>query len=348
MGASEIVKSKLAFRRFARLPKDTNRTEHLRIADEVTFGGTGFDRAAALRENAESLESALGEKAARILPVWRGKIPVQCCESAKLGWVAPGNDCFKDSVEPPILLGLPEGIPSFARDISKWNPGESVQATGFYDASEQSHPDFPDSWAFVDLRLHMTRLDAREAELAATAKAALGWHSSHKFCAKCGQPSRPECGGWRRDCSSCNSQHFCRTDPVVIMLITRGNSVLVGRSHEWPRKTYSLLAGFMEPGETVAAAVRREVFEETSVRVGAVEMLATQPWPFPTSLMIGCRGEALSSEINIDPAEIQDAKWLAREEMLDVYAGLREDIAPPRKGAIAHFLLYNWLSDRLR
>ena len=320
----------------------------MRIAEEVTFGGTGFDRAVALRENRESLESALRAETSRVLPIWHGKIPLQSRESDRLGWVPYDSDCFKDSVEPPILLGTADGIPSFARDISNWNPDESVLASGFYDVSQQSHPDFPEEWVFVDLRLHMTRLEAQEAELAAIAKAALGWHSSHKFCSRCGQPSHAECAGWRRDCVSCNSQHFCRTDPVVIMLITRQNSVLVGRSHAWPKKTYSLLAGFMEPGETVAAAVRREVFEETSVRVGSVEMLATQPWPFPASLMIGCIGEALSTEIKIDPAEIEDAVWLSREEMLDVYAGLREDVAPPRKGAIADFLLYNWLGDRLR
>ncbi|MDE0112019.1 MAG: NAD(+) diphosphatase [Albidovulum sp.] len=319
----------------------------MRIAEEVTFGGTGYDRAAWLRESAESLGLALDQGTARILPVWRGKIPLRNGENPMLGWVERGSSCFKDSLEPPILLGMPEGIPSFAQDISNWVPGGPGPDPGFLDASKQSHPELPDGWEFVDLRLHMTRLDANEAELAAVAKATLGWHASHQFCARCGQPSYPECAGWRRDCHSCKSQHFCRTDPVVIMLVKRGNSILVGRSREWPSKTYSLLAGFMEPGETAAAAVRREVFEETSVKVGAVEILATQPWPFPTSLMIGCRAEALSSEIKIDPVEIEDAKWLSREEMLDVYAGAREDVAPPRKGAIAHFLIYNWLCDRL-
>ena len=319
----------------------------MRYTENVTFCGTGLDRGAALRENSDWLRLALRRQGARVLPVWRGKIPIRMGQSAKLAWLPPDCDCFKDSSESPILLGLPDGNPAFARDISNWDPGESARPSEFLDASKQSHPDIPDECFFVDLRLHMTQLDAREAELAAIAKAVLGWHSTHRYCARCGRPSHPECAGWRRDCNHCDSQHFCRTDPVVIMLITRGNSVLVGRSYEWPSKTYSLLAGFMEPGETVEAAVRREVFEETSVRVGEVEMLTTQPWPFPTSLMIGCRGEALSSEINIDATEIEDAKWLSREDMLDVYAGIREGVAPPRKGAIAHFIIYSWLAGKL-
>jgi NAD+ diphosphatase len=131
------------------------------------------------------------------------------------------------------------------------------------------------------------------------------------------------------------------------MLITAGNSVLLGRSPGWPQGMFSLLAGFVEPGETIEAAVRREVLEETAVRVGAVSYLASQPWPFPASLMIGCRGEALSTEISIDPAEIEHALWLTREEMVLVMAGEHPVVKPSRRGAIAHFLLGNWLADTL-
>jgi NAD+ diphosphatase len=153
--------------------------------------------------------------------------------------------------------------------------------------------------------------------------------------------------GWQRDCPSCSAHHFPRTDPVVIMLITRGNSVLVGRSHGWPEGMYSLLAGFVEPGETIEAAVRRETFEEAGIRVGAVSYLASQPWPFPSSLMLGCRGEALDDAITIEPNEIDDAIWVSREEMMDVFAGNSTRLKPARKGAIAHFLIWNWLADRL-
>jgi NAD+ diphosphatase len=131
------------------------------------------------------------------------------------------------------------------------------------------------------------------------------------------------------------------------MLITRGDRVLLGRSPGWPDGMFSLLAGFVEPGETIEAAVRREVFEESGVKVGAVRFLADQPWPFPASLMIGCRGEALTDEIVIDPVEIEAARWVTRAELLTVFAGDHPEIRPARRGAIAHFLLERWLADRL-
>jgi NAD+ diphosphatase len=134
---------------------------------------------------------------------------------------------------------------------------------------------------------------------------------------------------------------------VVIMLVTRGNAVLLGRSPGWPEGMMSLLAGFVEPGETVEAAVRREVWEEAGVRVGAVTYLASQPWPFPASLMLGCRGEALSEAITTDPVELEAALWVSRERMALVFMGEDPEIRAPRVGAIAGFLLREWLADRL-
>jgi NAD+ diphosphatase len=153
--------------------------------------------------------------------------------------------------------------------------------------------------------------------------------------------------GWRRKCVTCGTQHFPRTDPVVIMLVTRANEVLLGRQAMWPPGMYSLLAGFMEPGETIEAAVRRETFEETGITVGRVEYLASQPWPFPSSLMIGCRGEALTSDIHLDQVELEDAIWVRRERLLAALAGRDPVLRPARQGAIARFLLERWLADRL-
>jgi NAD+ diphosphatase len=181
----------------------------------------------------------------------------------------------------------------------------------------------------------------------ATAKAVLHWHRSHGFCAVCGVASEVSQGGWQRTCPACGAHHFPRTDPVVIMLVTRGNSVLLGRSPAWPEGMYSLLAGFVEPGETLEAAVRREVLEEAGVHCGAVSYLASQPWPFPASLMFGARAEALSEAIVLDPEELEHALWVTREEMVTVMAGLHPTIKPARNGAIAHFILVNWLADRL-
>lgn len=121
----------------------------------------------------------------------------------------------------------------------------------------------------------------------------------------------------------------------------------MGRSHAWPDGMYSLLAGFIEPGESLEAAVRREVFEEAGIRVGSVSYLSSQPWPFPASLMFGCEGKALTADINIDPNEIEDALWVSREEMLDVLEGVHPKLKPARRGAIAHFLIENWLADTL-
>ena len=157
----------------------------------------------------------------------------------------------------------------------------------------------------------------------------------------------PADGGWRRSCPACGAQHFPRTDPVVIMLILHGNSVLLGRQAAWPPGMYSLLAGFMEPGESIEAAVRRETLEETGIAVGRVEYLASQPWPFPSSLMIGCRGEALTREIDRDLAELEDARWVTREQTVAALAGDDPDLRPARRGSIARFLIERWLADRL-
>jgi NAD+ diphosphatase len=317
----------------------------MRNAETVTFGGSGLDRAAALRGDAVQQAAMLADPAARVVPFWRGKPLV---EGEGLGWVAPGHDVLREAGV-TVFLGLDAAGPRFAADISVWEPQDDYEAdqTAFLDPTEQRHPALPASMRFVELRGVMVRLTPREAEIAAMARALFGWHGHHGFCAKCGQPSVVAMAGWQRTCAACGTHHFPRTDPVVIMLITRGNSVLMGRSPAWPEGMYSLLAGFIEPGETIEAAVRREVFEEAGVRVGAVRYLASQPWPFPASLMLGCQGDALSEEITLDPAEIEDALWLSREQMVGVMAGLHPTIKPSRQGAIAHFLIANWLADRL-
>ena len=317
----------------------------MRIAETVTFGGSGLDRAAALRGDAARLASLRVDPAARVCVWWRGK-PLLAGDG--LGLVAPDHPALADQAEGMVFLGFDEGAPRFAADISGWEPPEvDAAALGqFFDSTEQVHPDL-DGMRFTELRAVMAGLSPREAELAAMARALFGWHAHHGFCAKCGARSLWAMAGWQRDCPACGAHHFPRTDPVVIMLITRGNSVLMGRSPGWPEGMYSLLAGFVEPGETIESAVRREVVEEAGVRVGAVRYLASQPWPFPASLMLGCHGEAESEAITIDPAEIEDALWLTREEMVGVMAGLHPRIKPSRRGAIAHFLIANWLADRL-
>ncbi|WP_415922702.1 NAD(+) diphosphatase [Tateyamaria sp. SN6-1] len=321
----------------------------MRHAETVTFGGSGLDRAGELRANPEALAAAGQHPDARSIVLWKGKPLIDTARPAQLLRVPMDHPILSEASVPPVFLGREEGAPRFAHDVSGWAP-EDVDASalgGFLDPTEQRYPGLPDTHVFAELRRVMTWLSPRDAELAATAKAVMSWHDTHRFCARCGAASDVTHGGWQRTCPACGAHHFPRTDPVVIMLITHGNSVLVGRSPGWPEGMYSLLAGFVEPGETLEAAVRREVFEEVGVQVGPVGYLSSQPWPFPASLMFGCHGQATSTEITVDPSEIEDACWLTREEMADVFAGLRSDILPARKGAIAHFLIENWLADTL-
>ncbi|WP_420557850.1 NAD(+) diphosphatase [Roseovarius sp.] len=318
----------------------------MRHAETVTFGGSALDRAADLRDKPDEIAAAARD----VVLLWRGKPLVEGPGLDRLVRLPVDHPVLSLADPEAVLLGRQEdGRLIEARELVDWEP-EDVdpdQMNSFVDVSEQRHPLMRETEVFAELRRVMTRLSPRDAELAATAKGVLHWHVSHRFCARCGAQSAPAQAGWQRVCPSCGAHHFPRTDPVVIMLITHGNSVLMGRSPHWPAGMYSLLAGFVEPGETIEAAVRREVREEAGVRVGAVEYLASQPWAFPASLMFGCRGVALSREITIDPVEIEDAMWISREEMMQAFAGSHPVLSPARKGAIAQFLLRNWLADTL-
>ena len=337
----------------------------MRVAEEITFGTSSLDRAGGLRRDGARLARALAE-GAPVLPMWRGKpmaVPAAAGDGAGMALAfrrigdavlveAGGGNGAGPGAAEAVLLGMAEdgASPVFALDVSAWTPEalDAAEITAFRDPSVQVHPSERASGAgFHELRGMMTALSRRDAELAATARAVLGWHATHRFCSACGAASLAAEAGWHRHCPACDTRHFPRTDPVVIMLITHADRVLLGRSPGWPPGMYSLLAGFVEPGETVEAAVRREVFEEAGIRVGRVDYLSSQPWPFPMSLMLGCHGRALDTAITRDPEEIEDARWLSRSELLEVFAGNRPGMLPARKGAIAHFLLQHWLSDRL-
>jgi len=185
-----------------------------------------------------------------------------------------------------------------------------------------------------------------EAETYAAARSVLDWHSRHQFCANCGTQTTMFRGGWGRLCPNCGAEHFPRTDPVVIMIAEHAGRALVGRGPQWPAGRYSALAGFMEPGESIEEAVAREIFEEAGVRVRNVRYIASQPWPFPSSLMMACIGEAEDDVITIDPHELQDAMWVSREDVRKSLAG--DPSAPflsPPHYAIAHTLLTAWVEE---
>lgn len=196
----------------------------------------------------------------------------------------------------------------------------------------------------------MSGMTAQDLAVYGVARSMAGWHARHRFCAVCGHPTQLVKAGWQRSCTfeTCNAEHFPRTDPVVIMLVEHEGLLLLGRQPRFPAKRFSALAGFIEPGETLEEAVAREVFEEAGVRVNAVSYVASQPWPFPSSLMIGCHAMATSAELTIDGNELQEARWFTRAEVTEAMAavengGIGESFGAPPRHAVAWHLLDWWL-----
>lgn len=180
----------------------------------------------------------------------------------------------------------------------------------------------------------------------AEAKAILHWHARHRFCANCGAPTKVAQAGWQRDCPACDAHHFPRTDPVVIMLAIKGDRCVLGRSARFAPTMWSCLAGFVEPGEAFEDAVRRETREEAGIACGRVTYYASQPWPFPSSLMIGCHTEALSTEITVDRTELEDARWFDRDEIAAMLLRQHPDgLTTPPPVAIAHHIIRAWVEN---
>jgi NAD+ diphosphatase len=231
-----------------------------------------------------------------------------------------------------VFLGLLDGAPRFALAFDR-TVLEALKERG-------------EEFAVTDLRTLAVQamVDAVHLPLLAEARALLNWHGRHRFCPNCGSPSRTVEAGWRRDCPACKVQHFPRTDPVVIMLTIDGERCLLGRSGRFIANSWSCLAGFVEPGETIEEAVRREVHEEAGITCGRVRYVASQPWPFPNSLMIGCQAQALTRDIVIDRNEIEAARWFEREEVELMLARQHPDglITPPPV-AIAYHIIRGWV-----
>ena len=278
------------------------------------FTGGTLDRADRVRHDPELLAQAQADPRARLL-VLHGLDP-ELDGAGRLRWVPLDGT-------PALFLGFDEGIPCFGAPLAPGTvlpPGRSPALAAMLDAF---HP--------------------ADAALYAAARSLIDWHARHGHCAVCGTPSEVFRAGWGRRCPNCAAEHFPRVDPVVIMLAEQGGEVLLGRQPSWPAGRYSALAGFLEVGEAVEDAVRRETLEEAGVRVGKVRYIASQPWPFPSQLMIACIGEALDRTISIDTHELQDARWFTRAEVLQALAGDPDAPfgAPPRY-AIAHTLLHAW------
>lgn len=239
---------------------------------------------------------------------------------------------------------------------------ERVYFAGLLDDGAIVAREAPDEGAFVetnqlviparpDILLKDLRAITMEGVLPANligalgqAKSLLHWHARHRFCSMCGARTEPASAGYRRDCKACGAQHFPRTDPVVIMLAVRGEECLLGRQPRFNKGMYSALAGFLEPGETIESAVRREILEESAIEIGRVAYHASQPWPFPSSIMIGCIAEAVTSRIEIDRTELEDCRWFTRSEVETMFARTHpKGFLAPNPAAIAHHLLHAWM-----
>ena len=233
-----------------------------------------------------------------------------------------------------VFLGLLNGAGRFGIGLA---PGVAEALKG--------HADFH----VTDLRSIAVQglVEADHLPPIAEAKALLHWHARHRFCANCGGPSNLVQGGWKRDCPACKTEHFPRTDPVVIMLAVHGDRCLLGRSARFVASMWSCLAGFVEPGEAIEDAVRRETREEAGIICGRVSYFASQPWPFPTSLMIGCYAEALSTEVIVDRSELEDARWFDRDEVAAMLLRRHPTgLATPPPVAIAHHIIRTWVEDQ--
>jgi len=276
------------------------------------FAGAGLDRADHLRADATAIAELCAQGDACEL-IWENGAPAIDGEG-HLIWHA-------FSGERPILLGLNNGAPCFTA--------------------------LPDGDAAVDARAHfqlLSLLDADDAPTFAAALSLANWHRRHGHCSVCGVATEPNRGGWSRKCGHCGAEHYPRVDPVVIMLAEHDGRLLLGRQPHYPPGRYSALAGFVEPGESIEAAVARELREESGIAVTRVRYLCSQPWPFPSSLMIGAHAVASDESLAIDTNELDDARWFTREE---VVAALARDgtapFQPPPRSAIARTLLERWV-----
>ena len=282
------------------------------------FTGGTLDRADPLRNDAGKLAAAMADPRARLLRL-RALEP-ELDEDGGLVWDSIAEAHPDGEI---VLLGLDEGgVPHFACA----NPEEAIVS----------------GRAFTIFRI-LERLSAEDAAHYAAARSVVDWHMRHRFCAVCGTGTEPFRAGWGRKCPRCSAEHFPRVDPVVIMLAEFGDKVLMGRGPGWPPGRYSALAGFVEPGESIEEAVARETFEEAGVRVRDVRYIASQPWPFPSSLMIAAIGVADDDALSIDPNELEDAIWVSRDAVRAVMAGEPGPFVAPPPYAIAFNLLSAWI-----
>jgi len=300
-----------------------------------TFAGNPLDRSGDRRNDPEWLAEQAARPDALALVLWEGRpLLEEHADGPRLAWlsleharaVAPDREAF---------LGLWKDAPCFAVEVE----GSADPAAG----------SLAGLGAFHEMREAAALLSGPEAAMAGVAKSLFDWRRRHGFCAACGVESHNACGGWKRVCPACAAEHFPRVDPVTIMLpvFSGGDEprCLLGRQAAWPEGRMSALAGFLEPGETIEEACAREIAEEAGLTVTAVRYHSSQPWPFPSQLMIGLIAEVSDDQATPDQTELEAVAWLTRGEAADVLAGRHPSIRAPFPFAIAHTLLKAWVDE---
>jgi NAD+ diphosphatase len=297
-----------------------------------TFAGNPLDRASDRRRDEAWIAEKLAAPDSLAVALWNGRPLV---ENAKEGGgvqiaylTADMARELSPGLEQLLFMGLWKDTAVFALDMD--GPADPVDGP------------LEGLGRFEDLRAIALRLPPTDAAILATAKQMFEWRRRHRYCASCGEPSEVAEGGWKRVCPACKVEHFPRTDPVVIMLAVKGEKCLLGRQAMWPKGMFSALAGFLEPGESIEEACARELFEEAALRAVSVKYHSTQPWPYPSSLMIGLIAEVENEDAAPDQTELDEVRWFTREEANTLIAGALPGVMAPGAMAIAHQLIRAW------
>ena len=295
-----------------------------------TFAGNVLDRRSDLRLDADWLAARRDDPTTAVIALWNGQPLLRDREGGlELVRIEPDLGFHLAGAEDNILfLGVDGETAVFAIDLM----GDADPTEG--PLKGRGKP--------VDLRAAGGQMPPEDAGIAATAKGLFEWKRRHGFCSACGQPSQAAEAGWKRVCPACKTEHFPRTDPVTIMLPAFRDHCLLGRQAAWPKGRFSCLAGFMEPGESIEAACAREVKEEAGLTVIQVRYHSSQPWPFPSNLMIGLIAEVSDQEATPDQTELEEVRWFSREEMQRLLKGEIEGMGVPPPFAVAHQLMKAW------